>query len=108
MLFVQRAQVVPMRELKDELASLSIDREAPRRGRWRAPLVVLVLIGVAVVAGFYYVRSNPVFGAVEVEAVQPRVESASEANAHRVRLPGGAQAVGGFVEDSGPHLEAAG
>lgn len=83
MLFVQKAgpQVVPMRELKDELASLRIDREAPRRGRWRAPLVVLVLIGVAVVAGFYYVRSNPVFGAVEVETVQPRVESASEANA---------------------------
>jgi RND family efflux transporter MFP subunit len=70
-----------MRELKDELASLRIDREAPRRGRWRAPLVALVLIGVAVVAGFYYVKSNPVFGAVEVEAVQPRVESASEANA---------------------------
>ncbi len=70
-----------MRELKDELASLRIDREAPRRGRWRAPLVVLVLIGVAVVAGFYYVRSNPVFGAVEVETVQPRVESASEASA---------------------------
>ena len=70
-----------MRELKDELASLRIDREAPRRGRWRAPLVVLVLIGVAVVAGFYYVKSNPVFGAVEVETVQPRVESASEASA---------------------------
>ena len=70
-----------MRELKDELASLRIDREAPRRGRWRAPLVALVLIGVAVVAGFYYVRSNPVFGAVEVETVQPKVESASEASA---------------------------
>lgn len=70
-----------MRELKDELASLRIDREAPRRRRWRAPLVVLVLIGVAVVGGFYYVRSNPVFGAVEVETAQARVESASEANA---------------------------
>lgn len=83
MLFVEKVgpQVVPMRELKDELASLRIDREAPRRGRWRVPLVVLVLIGVAVVGGFYYIKSNPVFGAVEVETVQPRVESASEASA---------------------------
>jgi RND family efflux transporter MFP subunit len=66
-----------MRELKDELASLRIDREAPRRSRWRAPLVLLVIVGVLVAGGFYYQRAHPVFGAVEVETVQPRIEDTS-------------------------------
>jgi len=70
-----------MRELKDELASLRIDREAPRRGRWRLPLILLVLIAVAVVGGFYFAKARPVFGAVEVETAQVRVESSSGPNA---------------------------
>ena len=32
-----------MRELKDDLASLRIDRDTPRRARWRIPLILLVL-----------------------------------------------------------------
>ena len=72
---------VAMRELKDELASLRIDRdEAPRR-RWRIPLLILLLIAVAVVAGFYYQRAHPVFGAIEVETFQPTIESSSSAAA---------------------------
>ena len=70
-----------MRELKDELASLRIDRETPRRGRWRIPLVLLVLAAVIVVGGFYYQRAHPVFGAVEVETVQPTVDTTSGPNA---------------------------
>ena len=72
---------VAMRELKDELASLRIDRdEAPRR-RWRIPLLILLLIAVAVVAGLYYQRAHPVFGAIEVETFQPTIESSSSAAA---------------------------
>ncbi len=70
-----------MRELKDDLASLRIDRETPRRNRWRVPLLVLLLIAVLVVGGFYYQRAHPVFGAVEVETFQPTVESGSSAGA---------------------------
>ena len=70
-----------MRELKDELASLRIDREAPRRGRWRVPLVLVVLIALAAVGWFYFGKARSVLGAVEVETVQPTVESSSGPNA---------------------------
>jgi RND family efflux transporter MFP subunit len=66
-----------MTELKDELASLRIDREAPRRSRWRIPLLLLVLIAVLVAGGFYWQRTHPVFGAIEVETFQPTVESSN-------------------------------
>jgi RND family efflux transporter MFP subunit len=66
-----------MKELKDELASLRIDREAPRHSRWRIPLLLLVLIAVLVAGGFYWQRTHPVFGAIEVETFQPTVESSS-------------------------------
>jgi RND family efflux transporter MFP subunit len=70
-----------MRELKDELASLRIDRETPRRGRWRLVLVLLVLAGVIVAGGWYFTKAHPVFGAVEVEIVQPTIETSSGPNA---------------------------
>ncbi len=63
-----------MRDLKDELASLKIERDAPRRGRWRIPVFVL-LIAIAVAGGLYFVRARPVFGAVEVQTVTPSVQS---------------------------------
>lgn len=69
-----------MRELKDDLASLRIDRETPRRSRWGVPLLVL-LLAILVVGGFYYQRAHPVFGAVEVETFRPTVESSSSPNA---------------------------
>ncbi len=77
MLSVVETPDLAMRELKDDLASLRIDREAPRRNRWRLPLLVLVLLAILVVGGFYYQRAHPVFGAVEVETFQPTVESSS-------------------------------
>ncbi len=72
-----------MRELKDDLASLRIDREAPRPGRWRW-LIWLLLIVVAAVGFLYFVKARPAleaFGATEVEAVQPAVQSGSGPNA---------------------------
>ena len=70
-----------MRELKEELASLRIDREAPRRGRWRIPLLLLVIVGVLVAGGFYWQRTHPAFGAPEVETFQPTVVSSTAAAA---------------------------
>jgi RND family efflux transporter MFP subunit len=72
---------VAMRELKDDLASLRIDRDVAPRRRWRVPLLILVLIAVIAVAGFYYQRAHPVFGAIEVETFQPTIESSSSAAA---------------------------
>ena len=69
-----------MRDLKDELASLRIERDAPRRGRWRIFFVLLLLAGV-VAGALYFTRSRPAFGAVEVETVQASVQTGSSANA---------------------------
>jgi RND family efflux transporter MFP subunit len=75
--------VAIMKELKDDLASLRIDREAPRPGRWRW-LIWLFLIVVAAAGGLYFVKVHPAFGAfgaTEVEAVQPTIQSSSGLNA---------------------------
>jgi len=73
-----------MRELKDELASLRIDREAPRRGRWRLPLVLHIVLGALAAGGWYFSKAHavfPAFGAVEVETVQVTVETGNGPNA---------------------------
>ena len=70
-----------MRELKDELASLRIDRDAPRRTRWRVPVVLLVLVALGVAGWYYFGKVKTVLGAVEVETVTSRVESSSGPNA---------------------------
>ena len=70
-----------MPELKDDLASLRIDRDTPRTARWRLPLILIVLLGVAVAGGWYFAKAHPVFGVIEVETVQAKVESGSGANA---------------------------
>ena len=70
-----------MRELKDELASLRIDRDTPRRGRWRFPVVLLVLAGLGYAGWYYFGKVRTVLGAVEVETVQSSVESGSGPNA---------------------------
>jgi HlyD family secretion protein len=75
---------MPMPDLKDELASLRIDRDTPRRSHWGLLLTLLILAGVAAAGWFYRasVRSMlPVLGAVEVETVQATVQSSSGPNA---------------------------
>jgi len=72
-----------MPDLKDELASLRIDREAPRRGRWRW-FVILLLLAVVAAGALYFVRARSAFssfGALEVETVQASVQSSSSPNA---------------------------
>jgi len=74
-----------MQDLKDELASLRIDREAPRRGRWRW-LVILLLLAVVAAGALYFVRARAQsalssFGALEVETVRASVLSSNSPNA---------------------------
>jgi RND family efflux transporter MFP subunit len=71
-----------MRDLKEELASLKIEREAPRRIRWGWLFLafVVVLLG----TGFYYFRNSTelkTFGATEVETVPASVQSTGGPNA---------------------------
>jgi RND family efflux transporter MFP subunit len=69
-----------MSDLKTELASLRIDREArPRRlGRWLAFIGILLVVGGA--AGFYFI-SGVNLTATEVETTQPTVQSLGHAAA---------------------------
>ncbi len=69
-----------MRELKDDLASLQINREQPGRGKWGKWAVLLLLLAAVSAGGMYFVRKNPAiagFTAVEVEPVQASVQSTS-------------------------------
>jgi HlyD family secretion protein len=72
-----------MPHLKDDLASLRIDRDEPRRGRWRIP-IVLLLLAVAVAGAVYFVRARGLLsslGALEVQTVQASVASSVGASA---------------------------
>jgi len=69
-----------MPELKDELASLRIDRDTPSPVRWRLPLILVIMLGVAVAGGWYYAKRHQVFGGIDVETVQATVESSNGAN----------------------------
>src|SRR5437868_3246973 len=72
-----------IRDLKDELASLRIEREEPRKRRWGG-LIVVLLLAAAVGVGYYFYRTNPAlrnFNATEVQTVQPRIQTNSGPNA---------------------------
>lgn len=76
---VEESRVAGMRDLKEELASLRIEREAPRRRRWGL-FIVLILLLVAVAGGLYFVRKDPNlanFGATEVQTVQATIQDSS-------------------------------
>ena len=69
-----------MPDLKDELASLRINREEPRRGKWGKCIAVLVLLAAVSAAAMYFVRNKTEltsFTAVEVEPVQASVQTTS-------------------------------
>ncbi len=70
-----------MRELKDELASLHIDRDAPRRRPWRAVIILIVLAAVGAGGWYYFGKARTVLGAVEVETVQSTVQTGAGPNA---------------------------
>jgi len=70
-----------MRELKDDLASLRIDRDAPRRRPWRVLLVLVLLAGLGYAGWYYFGKARSVLGAVEVETVTSSVESSTGPNA---------------------------
>ncbi len=72
-----------MNDLKDELASLRIDREPRRRVRWGLWVFLLLLVGAASAAGLYVVRTKPEllnFAAVEVEPVTASVQTTGGPN----------------------------
>jgi RND family efflux transporter MFP subunit len=69
-----------MRDLKEELASLRIERDPPKRRRWGLWIFVLVLLAAVSAAGLYLSRNKSLltsFAAVEVEPVQASVQTTS-------------------------------
>ena len=77
---LEESRKANMPDLKDELASLRINREQPQRGKWGKWILVLVLLAAVSAAGMYFVRKNPEiadFTAVEVEPVQASVQTTS-------------------------------
>jgi RND family efflux transporter MFP subunit len=67
-----------MRDLKDELASLKIDRAEPRRGKLAKWIVVLLLLAAIGGGAWYFVRSKAVLAnltAVEVETTRASVQT---------------------------------
>jgi len=73
-----------MRDLKEELASLRIDREPPKRRKWGKWLALLVVLAAASAAGMYVYRTNPGiknFAATEVELVPVSVQTVGGASA---------------------------
>ena len=69
-----------MEEIKDELASLRIDRDRPARSPWRRPLVLLVP-GLLLLAGLYVLRARAALSGTEVETVRASVLRRAEAAA---------------------------
>jgi HlyD family secretion protein len=77
---LEESRATGMKDLKDELASLRIDRESPRRGKWGLWATLFLLLMVASAAALYVVRSRPGlvnFSAVEVEAVPASIQTTS-------------------------------
>ena len=75
---IEEKRAPGMKDLKDELASLRIDRAHPQRRKWGLWMVLLLLVVGAAVAGLYFAKSRPAFanfGATEVEAVQASVQT---------------------------------
>jgi len=76
---LQESPPTGMRDLKEELASLRIERDRPPR-RWGKTIVWLLLLAVIAAGAIYYLRSNSSIGlaalsAVEVETTQASVQN---------------------------------
>lgn len=69
-----------MRDLKDELASLKIDRDPPRPRRWGRWIFLLLALAAVSAAGLYFARNKQTlanFTAIEVEPAQASVQTTS-------------------------------
>jgi HlyD family secretion protein len=73
-------EAVGLAELKDELASLRIDRDRPARSPWRWPLLLLVP-GVLLIATLYGLRARAALSGTEIETVRASVLRPAEAAA---------------------------
>ena len=77
---LQESRTTGMRDLKEELASLRIERDRPPR-RWGRTIGWLLLAGLIAFATIYYVSAKPslgplaALGAVEVETTQASVQN---------------------------------
>jgi HlyD family secretion protein len=69
-----------LEQIKDELASLRIDRDRPARSPWRRPLLLLVP-GLLLLAGLYVLRARAALSTTEVETVRASVLRRAEASA---------------------------
>lgn len=81
---LEESRTAGMGTLKDELASLRIDRAQPRRRRWGLWIFLLLVIAAAAGGWVYVSRTKPElmnFAAVEVEPVSASVQTTSGPNA---------------------------
>src|SRR5271165_1599618 len=79
-LHLEESRTSGMNDLKDELASLRIDRGERKRGKWGLWVFLLLFVVAISEAGLYLVRAKPElvnFAAVEVEPVQASVQTTS-------------------------------
>jgi len=77
---VEESRRPNMRDLKDELASLKIDRDPPKPRRWGMWIFLLLLLAAVSAAGMYVARNKQTltnFTAIEVEPVQVSVQTTS-------------------------------
>src|SRR5450755_4533543 len=75
---IEETRTTGMSDLKNELASLRIDRGERRRGRWGLWVILLLVVAAISAAGLYIVRTKPElvnFAAVEVEAVPAGIQT---------------------------------
>ncbi len=115
---LQESRAHGMRDLKEELASLRIERDRPPR-RWGKTIGWLVLLALVAGAALYYFFAKPSIGAVcrarrrrsrnhAGQRSEHRRTLGRNPDPHRVRLSGGAQAIRHLVKDSGSPLGTAG
>jgi HlyD family secretion protein len=81
---LEENRTASMGDLKDELASLRIDREQPKRGKWGLWIFLLLFVAAALAAAMYLIKTRPEFAnftAVEVESVQAAVQTTGGADA---------------------------
>jgi len=80
----EESRTTGMKDLKDDLASLRIDREPARRGGWGVWIFLLLLVVAVSAAGMYLVKTKPEltnFAATEVEAVSASLQTTGSASA---------------------------